>query len=152
MDISIELVKQLRDETGVSIAKCKEALEQAEGDIEKARAVLVEFSAGQMAKKADRELGAGAISTYVHSNKTVGTLIELLCETDFVAKNEAFVDLGKNLAMHITAMGSTPETIMEESYIMDPEMTIHTLIESTMQKLGERIEIGRMHRIQVLAE
>lgn len=152
MEISIDLVKELRDETGVSIAKCKEALEEAGGDMEKARAVLREFSAGQSAKKADRTLGAGIISSYIHGNKTVGTMVELLCESDFVAKNESFVELGKNLAMHITAMSSTPETILEEQYIMDPDMTIGTLIETQIQKLGERIEIGRIHRIQVLEE
>jgi elongation factor Ts len=151
MEISIELVKQLRDETGVSIAKCKEALETANGDIEQARIVLREFSAGQAAKKADRTLGAGIVSSYIHGTKTIGTLIELLCETDFVAKNEDFVELGKSIAMHVTAMGSTPETLMEESFIMNPDVTINGLLEESMQKLGERIEIGRMHRIQVLA-
>ncbi len=152
MEISIDLVKQLREETGVSVAKCKEALEAANGDMERAREVLREFSAGQSAKKADRVLGAGAITTYVHSNKTVGTMLELLCETDFVAKNEDFVELGKHIAMHVTAMGSTADTIMEESFLMNPDITIHGLLEESMQKLGERIEIGRMYRIAVLEE
>jgi elongation factor Ts len=150
MEISIDLVKQLRDETSVSIAKCKEALEQSGGDMDKAREILREFSAGQMAKKADRELGAGVVVSYIHNTKTIGTLLELLCETDFVAKNEDFIQLAQHIAMHVTAMGSTSETIMEEQFILNPDLTIHQAIEGGIQKLGERIEIGRMHRIQVM--
>ncbi len=147
--ISIELVKQLRDETGISIAKCKEALESANGDIEAAKAILREFSAGQSAKKADRELAAGTVASYVHSNKTVGTLVQLECETDFVAINPEFVQLATQIAMHATAMGSTLETINEEVFIIDGERTIHQVIESAMQKLGERIEVTKLVRMQI---
>jgi elongation factor Ts len=149
MNISIDLVKQLRDETGISIAKCKEALEQASGDIDAAKEILKEFSAGQSAKKADRELAAGTIASYIHTNKTIGTMIKLECETDFVAINPEFIQLASQIAMHATAMGSTLETINEEIFIHDGERTIHSVIESAMQKLGERIEITDLVRMSI---
>ena len=147
--MSIELVKQLRDETGISIAKCKEALDASNGDIEQARIVLREYSAGQMEKKSDRELAAGAIGYYVHSNKLAGALVQLECETDFVAKNEDFVQLANGLAMDVTAMGSTIESIMDELYIRDGERTVYQTIESAMQKMGERIAITHISRMAI---
>ncbi len=104
MGVTINDVKKLREETGVSIIKCKKALEESEGDIEKARKVLRQKSKEVVDKKKDRSLGAGRISSYIHNNRTIGVLIELSCETDFVAKNEEFVDLAYEIAMHIAAM------------------------------------------------
>lgn len=147
--ITADQVKELREETGISVAKCKEALEQAEGDMDAARAILREWSAAAAEKKADRELAAGIVATYVHTNKTVGTILELLCETDFVAKNDDFVQLANNLAMHITAMGSTAESIKDEPFILDPELTIAGAIAAGTQKLGERVELGRFTRYTI---
>jgi elongation factor Ts len=147
--ITADQVKELREETGISVAKCKEALEQAQGDMDAARAVLREWSAAAAEKKADRELGAGIVAAYVHNNKTVGTLLQLLCETDFVAKNDDFVSLANNLAMHITAMGSTPETIKDEPFILDPEQTVAQMITGATQKLGERVELGTFSRYTI---
>jgi len=103
-EVSLDDVKKLRDETGVSIMQCKKALEEAEGDFEKARVILRKVSAQIAEKKADRELGAGAIQAYVHAGNSVAGVVVLSCETDFVAKNEEFVDLARNIAMHIAAM------------------------------------------------
>jgi elongation factor Ts len=103
MNIKTELVKQLRDETGVSVMQCQKALIEAEGDIEKARVILRKKGAESVAKKSDRTLGAGAIAAYVHSTGTVGTLVELACETDFVGKNPDFKALAYDIAMHIAA-------------------------------------------------
>lgn len=150
MEISLELIKTLREETGVSIAKCKEALTEAGGDIEKARVVLASYSESAIAKKADRELGAGIIASYIHNSKLLGSLIELNCETDYVAKHEDFVALANDIAMHATAMGSTLETIMSEQFVKNPDMTISDLIAAATQKLGERISIRRISRFQVL--
>lgn len=150
-NVTAEQVKELRDETGISIGKCKEALEEAGGDMDKAREVLKEASAKAAAKKADRELGAGIIVAYVHSNQQVGTLLEMNCETDFVAKNEDFVALANDIAMHITAMSSeSKESLLEESFVKNPELTIAKLLEEGIQKLGERIEIGNFTRTTVL--
>jgi len=150
MSISASDVKILREETGVSIGKCKEALELADGDMEKAREIIKELQVKAAAKKADRELGAGIIVSYIHSNKQMGSILELACETDFVAKNEEFIALGNDIAMHITAMGTeTIEELKEQPFVKDPEMTINQRIESGIQKLGERIEIASFHRITV---
>jgi translation elongation factor Ts len=150
--ITAEQVKVLRDETGISIGKCREALEKTNGDVEAARAILREESAAAAAKKSDRELGAGILAVYIHNNKTTGTMVELLCETDFVAKNDDFVQLANQIAMHATAMSSKLETIKDEAFLLNPEITIGVAIQEATQKLGERVEIGRLVRMTVGGE
>lgn len=103
MSISMDDVKKLRDETGVSIMQCKKALEEASGDIEKAKVLLRKISATVAAKKSDRELGAGTVGAYVHTNKQVGAVVVLACETDFVSKNQEFEQLAYAIAMHVAA-------------------------------------------------
>jgi elongation factor Ts len=112
MAITTEDIKKLREETGISVMQCKKALEEANGDMEQAKMILRKLSAKAASKTADRELGAGLVRAYIHSNNTVGTLIELNCETDFVANNEEFITLTDNIAMHITAM--SPEFISQD--------------------------------------
>lgn len=104
MEITTELIKELRDATGVSIMQCKKALEEAGGDIEKAKVILRKISAATAAKKADRELGAGAVQAYVHAGNKVAAVVSLACETDFVAKNEEFVKLAYAIALHVAAL------------------------------------------------
>ena len=101
--ITTEQVKELRDQTGVSIMQCKKALEEAQGDLEKAIVILRKKSGEISAKKADRTFGAGTIQAYIHATGNVGTIVELNCETDFVANNDAFKTLARDIAMHITA-------------------------------------------------
>lgn len=101
--ITTEQIKQLRDMTGVSVMQCKKALEEAGGDMDKAIVILRKISKDVASKKGDRAFGAGAVQAYVHSNSTVGALVELVCETDFVAKNDDFKALARDIAMHITA-------------------------------------------------
>ena len=100
----MDMVKQLRDETNVAIMQCKKALEDAGGDIEKARIALRKKSAEIATKKADRTLGSGVVAAYIHGNASVGAMVELNCETDFVAKNEDFKQLAYDIAMHIAAV------------------------------------------------
>lgn len=167
MEITTELVKQLRDKTGISVMQCKKALEEAGGDIEKATLLLQQKSAGIGAKKSDRTLGAGVISTYLHSTGTVGTMLELLCETDFVAKNEEFKALARDIAMHATATNPqflkkedaseqaktdpswSEQVLLDQPFIKNPQVTITGLLESAIQKFGERIEIGRFVRYSI---
>ena len=99
----IATIKKLRDETGHSISKCKEALEESGGDMEKAREVLREKGAIAAQKKADRDLGSGVVQSYIHTTNRIGTMVEFLCETDFVARNEDFVVLARDIAMHCAA-------------------------------------------------
>ncbi len=103
MDISTEKVKELRDRTGVSIMQCRKALEEAGGDEEKALIILRKKSGDIAAKKADRVLGASAVQSYVHASGGIGAMVELSCETDFVAKNEEFKRSAYDIAMHIAA-------------------------------------------------
>lgn len=151
MEITTDMIKQLRDETGVSIGKCKDALTEAKGDLAAARELLKSYGAKAVAKSADRELGAGLVVSYVHGNGSVGTLLELACETDFVAKNEDFVILANDIAMHITAMGSEADNLKNEPFVKNPEVTIGDLIQVAIQKLGERIEVQRFTRYELLA-
>ncbi len=106
MDISTEIVKQLRDRTGISVMQCRKALEEAGGDIEKAEVILRKRSAGAAEKKADRELGAGAIGSYLHGNE-IGAMVLLSCETDFVARNDEFPALAREIAMQVAATNPT---------------------------------------------
>ena len=99
-----EEIKALRDETGVSVMQCKKALEEAGGDMEKAKVILRKQSAAVALKKSDRELGAGTATAYVHAGGAVVAAVVLGCETDFVSKNEEFIKLAKDIAMHIAAM------------------------------------------------
>ena len=104
MAITSADIKALRDETSISVMQCKVALEEAGGDMEKARIILRKRGAEAASKKSDRTLGAGAIGAYVHTTNEVAALVHLSCETDFVAKNDEFVALAREIAMHVTAL------------------------------------------------
>ena len=146
----MEDIKALREESGVSIMKCKQALEEAGGDMEKAREILREISSKAAAKKADRDLGAGIVQAYIHPNNTIGVLINLSCETDYVAMNEDFIALANDIAMHIAAM--IPEAVtdlMEQPFVKNPEITIAKLIEEATLKIGERIEVAEFTRYTI---
>lgn len=103
MNITTEQIKDLRDQTGISIMQCKKALEEAGGDAKKALVILRKKSGEFAAKKGDRTFKAGTIQAYIHSNGNVGTIIELDCESDFVSNNDEFIALARDIAMHITA-------------------------------------------------
>ncbi len=146
----LDKLKQLRAETGVSYSMCKKALDDAKGDIEKARDILRQKGAEVAKKKADRETNQGSVHTYIHHNKKIGAMITLLCETDFVAKNEAFEQLGNDIAMQVAS--TDPESIdalKEEAFIKDPKQTIDDLIKELVLKLGENISIGEMTRFEI---
>jgi elongation factor Ts len=145
MAISAEAVKELRDKTGVSVMECKRALEEAHGDMEKALEILMARSEDAMRKKADRELAAGTVASYIHSNGQVGALVLLSCETDFVSKNEEFSSLARDIAMHSAAMQpSDVSVLLEQPFIKDQSKTIANLISGATQKFGERIEVSKI--------
>ena len=111
--ITTEQIKELRDATGVSVMQCKKALEEAGGDMEKAKIILRKISKASADKKADRTLGAGVVASYIHGEGGIGAMVELLCETDFVARNDEFKSLARDIAMHVAAQN--PEFVkMEE--------------------------------------
>ncbi len=103
MEITTAQLKELRDATGISVMQCRKALEEAEGDMDKARVILTRKGGEAALKKSDRELGAGVIGSYVHSTGEVAALVQLACETDFVSKNEEFVALARSIAMQVAA-------------------------------------------------
>ncbi|MCX6756570.1 MAG: elongation factor Ts [Candidatus Nomurabacteria bacterium] len=155
----MDTIKELREETGLSFAQIKKALDEANGDKEKARAVLSEYSALQAEKKADREVAAGVVSAYVHSNATIGVLLELGCETDFVAKNEEFMALARDLAMHVCAMSPTSidnedglgeeSALLKQAFIKDPSMTVEQKIQAAVQKFGENTKVIKFTRYAI---
>lgn len=102
--VSIDQIKELRYETGVSVSECKKALEQSGGDSQKAKKVLREWGRELAEKKSSRKAGAGIIESYIHPNKRMGTIVELRCETDFVAKSKEFQELAHEICLQIVAM------------------------------------------------
>lgn len=142
--ISAGQIKELRDKTGVSVASCKKALEEAGGDIGKALEVLQRESARSAEKKADRVLGAGVVESYIHGNKKIGVMIELKSESDFVSGNDGFRTLARDIAMHLTAVeAANVEELLSQPYIKDPGLTVKDLLNQAIQKFGEKIEISR---------
>lgn len=135
----IELVKKLRDMTGHSITKCKEALEESDGDLDQAQEVLRERGALAAEKKADRDLGSGVVQSYIHTTNQVGAMIELFCETDFVARNEEFIALAQNLAMHCTAF--QPQYASRDRVPED-------VIEAMRQELQSDIDTSKPQEVQ----
>lgn len=121
--ITTEMVKELRDQTGISVMQCKKALEEAGGSMEKAMVILRKISSGMGAKKGDRTFKAGTIQAYIHANGTVGTMVELNCETDFVANNDEFKALARDIAMHVTA--TNPKFVRKED-ITDADRKVAT--------------------------
>jgi elongation factor Ts len=107
MEITSAQLKELRDQTGISVMQCKKALEEAGGDMEKAVIILKRKRSEAADKKSDRELGAGAVGAYVHNTNEVAAMVLLSCETDFVSKNQEFVDLAREIAMHVAASNPT---------------------------------------------
>jgi elongation factor Ts len=192
--VTTEQIKELRDMTGVSVIQCKKALEEANGDKEKALDILRKKSKDIAAKKGDRVFGAGSVASYIHSNGTVGALVELVTETDFVANNQEFKALAREIAMHVAASNPSyvrtseiPESeqtkakelfagevegkpeelkekilsgkigsyfkervLLEQPYIKNPDVTVSGLIEQAIQKFGEKIDVGRIARFDVL--
>jgi len=190
----MELVKKIRERTGAGMVAIKKAVDEAGGDEEKAIEILRKQGDSKAAKKADRVTKEGVVVSYVHSNK-VGALVKLLCETDFVARNEEFVALAKDIAMHIAAMSpkfikpedmpmeivekekeiwralleqeKKPAEMMEkimvgkekkfreesalltQSFVKNPEITVKELIVAAIGKMGEKIEVGEISRIEL---
>jgi len=137
--ISTEQIKELRDLTGISVMQCKKALEEAEGDKEKALAILRKKSGDIAAKKSDRELGAGVVESYIHNTKSIGVLVELSCETDFVARNEEFVALARDIAMHIAA--SAPEYVDEITITDEARANAEATFKKEVDESGKPADI-----------
>lgn len=148
--VTADQIKELREKTGAGISDIKKALEESEGDMDKATA-LIERKLGSLAgKRAGREARAGIVDAYIHSNGKIGALVELLCETDFVARNSSFKELAHDLAMQAAAMGPTDEsTFLEQPFIKDQNKSVRDLIGEAAGKFGENIKLGRFIRFEM---
>lgn len=142
-------IQELRSKTGVGVMDCKKALEEAKGDFKKAEEILKKSGAMKALKKADREVSQGIIESYIHDNK-VAVLLELNCETDFVARNSEFKELAHDIAMQIVSMKPKDvDELKKQEFIKDPSMTIEELLHSKIAKIGENIQIKRFVRYQL---
>lgn len=150
MEFSIEQVKQLREKTGAGVMLCKQALAESSGDVDKAVEYLQKKGQASAAKKAGRATGEGAVGSYIHMGGKIGVLVEVNCETDFVAKTDAFQEFARDVAMHIAAMGPAylvPDQIPEGDLAHQREIFLaRTLEEGKPEKIAGKIVDGRMSK------
>lgn len=150
MKIDLTLLKQLREETRVSIADCRKALEESGGDYQKALDWLRKHGVEKAEKKAERETSQGIIDSYIHQNGRVGALVVLLCETDFVARTSEFKHLAHEIAMQVAAMSpKNVEALLKQEYIRDNSKTVSDLVKETIAKLGENIVVKNFQRFEI---
>ncbi|MEX1022239.1 MAG: elongation factor Ts [Dehalococcoidia bacterium] len=163
--VSTEDVKRLREESGAGVMDAKRALEDAGGDFGKAREILREKGIAAAAKRSERATGQGVVEAYIHGQGRIGSMVELQCETDFVARTDAFKQLAKDVAMQVAAMSPaalTPEEVpadaagapeenalMTQAFIRDGSKTIADLVQETMAQTGENIRIARFSRFEL---
>jgi elongation factor Ts len=163
--IDAKLVKELREKSGAPMGDCLKALQEAKGDMEEAFVVLRKRGMASAAKKASRSTNEGAVGTYIHAGGKIGVLLELNCESDFVARTEDFQELLKDIAMHIAAVdpryiGKDEVTaadlekekevcLLDQPFIKEQSLTIAQLIAQKIAKLGENISVRRFARFKI---
>lgn len=148
--ITTEQIKKLRNKTGAGVMRVKKVLEDVAGDEKKAIKILQKEGFEKMEKRSGRTTSQGLVVTYSHHSGKMASIVELLCETDFVAKNSLFVDLANNLAMQIASMG--PKDVKElegQAFIKDPKKKIADLLGEVKTKTGENIRIGKFFRVEL---
>ncbi len=145
--VNYSKLKILREQTGVSFALCKKALLETNNDIERAKIKLNDWGAEKVTEKAGRSTSQGAIFSYVHHNKKIASLVEILCETDFVSGNSEFQKIGSELAMQLSSVSAkTIEDLLNQEYIRDPKRKISDLLKEAVLKFGENIKVTRIER------
>jgi len=165
MKIPVEVVKELRNRTNAGIGDCNKALLEVGGDIEKAIEFLKERGAAIAEKKKDLTATEGVIEAYIHHTKRIGALVEVNCETDFVARTHEFKELAHDLAMQIAAAApkfltseeippeaeTDPQTacLLSQPFIKEPEKTVQEVIRETITKVGENIKVRRFARFEL---
>lgn len=145
----IDQIKKLRDETGLSISECGLALQEAGGDIEKAKDFLKKMGKKMAEKKAQRSTEQGIIDSYIHPNKKLGVILQLGCETDFAAKSADVQALAHELCLQIAGFQEEEAPFLEQPWIKDQTKTIKDLIEEYIAKVGENIVVKRFIRYQI---
>lgn len=150
MPITINRIKKLRQETNAPVMEVKRALEEADGNEKRAREILTKRALIRAEKKQVREASSGYIFSYVHAGGKIGVLLEIRSETDFVAKNELFQNLGKELVMQAASMG--PEDVaalLKQEYIRDSSKKVGDLVGEVSGVVGEKLEVGRFVRYEI---
>ena len=148
--VSLAKIKELRAETSAGVVACRRALLEAEGDLTKAKEILKRMGEKIAEKKAEREAEEGIVFAYIHPPGRVGSLVQLNCETDFVARTPEFRELAKEIAMQIASMNpSKVEVLLNQPYIRDPKKTIKDLLNEAIAKFGENIQVKKFVRFEV---
>lgn len=145
--ISIDLIKDLREKTGAPVIRVKKVLEETVGDEDRAFEILQKEGFEKAQKYNGRETGQGKIFSYVHHNGKVAALVELLCETDFVARNDLFDILGRDLAMQVASMGE--KDLSSQEFIKDPAKKVEDLVGEVIAKTGENIKVGKVVKVEL---
>jgi elongation factor Ts len=167
-EVTTAKVKELREQTGAGIMDCKRALEEAGGDTGKAVQILKEQGLARAAKKSERTTGQGIVDAYIHAGGRIGSMIEVNCETDFVARTDDFRRLVHDLAMQVAAtspkaVGNEPDlktgsddgqiaeedVLLKQPFIKDPSMSVEDLVRNSIAKLGENVVIRRFARFEL---
>lgn len=142
-------IKKLREETGAGVMDCKRALEEANGDFELAKKIIFEKGLQKAIGKSERKTGSGLIKTYIHNDR-IGVLLELRCETDFVARSEKFKQLANELVMQIAAMNPVDvDDLLRQVYIKNEKITISDLVKQYIAIIGENIKVERFCRFSL---
>src|SRR3989344_6969256 len=163
MKISADQIRSLKEKTGAPVMRVKNVLEEVMGDLpanathqalqageKKAEAVLKREGFEKAAKRADRETSQGLIEAYVHHSGKVASMVELLCETDFVARNELFKTLAHDLAMQVASMDAKDaKELLNQEFIKDTSKKIEDLVKEVIVKTGENVKIGRVFRVEL---
>lgn len=165
LEIPTEMVKELRNQSGAGIMECRSALIEVEGDMQKALKVLKQKGLLKAAKRTDRETSQGLIEAYIHTGGRIGAMVEVNCETDFVARTDEFKELAHNLAMQVAALAPRyiakeeipagadidPRSacLLEQPYIKDTARTVREVIAEVVAKVGENIKVCRFARFEL---
>jgi elongation factor Ts len=150
MALDFDLIRKLREETGAPVIRVKKVLEEVGGDVKKATSVLQKEGFEKVAKREGRNTSQGLIETYAHHSGKVASVVELLCETDFVARNELFKVLAHDLALQVASIETKDvKELLKQDFIKDPGKKIEDLVKEVIVKTGENIRIGRIYRIEL---
>lgn len=148
--VDLKKLKQLREETGISFSIIKKALEQTNNDVTAAKKKIIEWGGEKLTEKAAKTTSQGVITSYIHHNKKIATLVELQSETDFVSGNQQFQTLAQEIAMQVASVpAKTVEELLKQEYIRDPKKTVQDLIKEAVITFGEHIKLARFIRWEV---
>ncbi len=148
--IDVSLITKLREESGAPVIRVKKVLDEVNGNAEKALEILKAEGFAKVEKRAGRETEKGIIATYTHHTGNIAVLVELLCETDFVARNEMFIELGRNIAMQVSFSDpKDTDELLKQEFIKDPSKKIEDLIKEVIAKTGENTRLGRFSRLEI---